>query len=890
MSRQIPSSFLNPSQSHESTNPILPLHTEPASYNSSTPSPSTPQTSSNSPTTPRRPSAPTPTTPRRTASSNNTPSANRRGSTAAPATPAADGTYPSTRRARGVTIVPPATTAALDDLRTAHPSYPPDRYTPTYPTQRSVRSPGAGSGAEGAPQSPAENPAAGGTASGFGAGGGSGSMQRRRRAHTVSVSMPSSPAYNTTGRSTLPRRKGTAEGDLELGLRGRGRAETTATAGTVGSQSSGRRMSTSVSNGGGGSAVQRARRGSSPVGFDIGSDNHELEDDLVGVLDVIDPHVSTVNHLQNMCNSVLIPYLPQLWSRRPEVTLAEHDSDESIALLQDNYKYNTPPSTRLRSGTTRSRRDSLTARFRRGSTPDVEPEGTGAASPGRVGAEGREGEGREPEGSWGGAHPVMIPEEPVAEAAEERESRGAGDGVNGKVDARQTPTYPTHPLAPTYSTDKPSSSSSPCPSPTPSLTRARSASSVNSAQLDADIHDIRRSHRLDRHVQRILSADKREKLKRGLQGLWTFLKTPMGVITAIYGFLVVFWGAAIVLFLLGWIPTNSKNTQDVWVEISSQVVNGLFTVTGVGLIPWRAMDTYRMGVIWTLKRRVERRRIAQGLPPIEDENDLPDPELVPDYVHVLDEKETAKLRHNQEEFAKSQTWYKAHATATHRAFPIKWALWNTILMDLNSFFQCLLCGCMWGMNRHKRPAWTTGSLIPLSFLCGIGAAILIWQGGVRTKKHQAVSDKLREALGVQVAVGLPRAKDGGVVVHGKGGSLGGIVPGDAKEKAGAAGAGKGVRKGEQVPMTAPLKPHVSPEKDPNPIPVSQRRSTVTFGGVPDPMGFESSTAEDGGEGEAEGVNGEKTGRGRGTTVAAPEAVMPLGPVLGEGDAGIAGEK
>jgi hypothetical protein len=27
-------------------------------------------------------------------------------------------------------------------------------------------------------------------------------------------------------------------------------------------------------------------------------------------------------------------------------------------------------------------------------------------------------------------------------------------------------------------------------------------------------------------------------------------------------------------------------------EISCQIVNGLFTITGVGLIPWRAMDTY----------------------------------------------------------------------------------------------------------------------------------------------------------------------------------------------------------------------------------------------------------------------------------------------------------
>ena len=49
-------------------------------------------------------------------------------------------------------------------------------------------------------------------------------------------------------------------------------------------------------------------------------------------------------------------------------------------------------------------------------------------------------------------------------------------------------------------------------------------------------------------------------------------------------------------------------------------------------------------------------------------------------------------------------------------------------MDLNSAFQCMLCGCMWGLNQYQRPAWTTGSLIPLSFLCGIGAGVLIWQG------------------------------------------------------------------------------------------------------------------------------------------------------------------
>lgn len=61
---------------------------------------------------------------------------------------------------------------------------------------------------------------------------------------------------------------------------------------------------------------------------------------------------------------------------------------------------------------------------------------------------------------------------------------------------------------------------------------------------------------------------------------------------------------------------------------------------------------------------------------------------------------------------------------------MSWALWNTILMDLNSAFQCILCGCMWGLSQYERPAWTTGSLIPLGFVSGIGAGVLIWQGWV----------------------------------------------------------------------------------------------------------------------------------------------------------------
>lgn len=46
----------------------------------------------------------------------------------------------------------------------------------------------------------------------------------------------------------------------------------------------------------------------------------------------------------------------------------------------------------------------------------------------------------------------------------------------------------------------------------------------------------------------------------------------------------------------------------------------------------------------------------------------------------------------------------------------------------------------------QRPAWSTGILIPLSFLCGIASAVLIWHGGQKTKRTAEVEKRLRMAL------------------------------------------------------------------------------------------------------------------------------------------------
>jgi len=217
-------------------------------------------------------------------------------------------------------------------------------------------------------------------------------------------------------------------------------------------------------------------------------------------------------------------------------------------------------------------------------------------------------------------------------------------------------------------------------------------------------------------------------------------------VTGTYGFLCAFWGAAIVLFLIKWINVHNTEQQKFWVELSSQVENALFTLTGIGLLPWRVMDTYRILKIWRYKRLDATLRRQQSFPPLENQDDLPDPDLDPNFTHVLTEKQQRDLRRQQKRFQKSQMWYRAHGTDTHRAFPINTALLICLLVDGNSFFQCFLCGCMWGLNRYNRPAWTTGLLIPASFLCAIAAGVTIAKGGSKTKKAAEVEARLLGAL------------------------------------------------------------------------------------------------------------------------------------------------
>lgn len=157
----------------------------------------------------------------------------------------------------------------------------------------------------------------------------------------------------------------------------------------------------------------------------------------------------------------------------------------------------------------------------------------------------------------------------------------------------------------------------------------------------------------------------------------------------------------------------------------------------------RIWDTYNISIVAWMRWKTVRRRRNKGLPSLLDRNELPDPVPADSTLYealVLTSREQAKLARAQARFCRSQvrhrascllnsvaeathwqTWYEPHHTPTHRPFSITWALWICVLNDGNSVFQWMLCGCMWGLDRFERPVWTTATLIPASFLCGVSA-------------------------------------------------------------------------------------------------------------------------------------------------------------------------
>ncbi|KAB5582823.1 integral membrane protein [Coniochaeta sp. 2T2.1] len=269
---------------------------------------------------------------------------------------------------------------------------------------------------------------------------------------------------------------------------------------------------------------------------------------------------------------------------------------------------------------------------------------------------------------------------------------------------------------------------------------------------------------LNDHVRHMLHS-RRSRLKRSFRAFGMYVRKPLGFFVTLYATLITLFGLAWVLFLIGWIYVGEK--QLYVINIIDNVLVALFAIVGDGLAPFRAVDTYHMIWIVHYHRLTWKLRKTNALPKLENKNDLPTDSLVPGAAceaqpdleaarekettenqefSVLTRKQQARLQHHQDKMFKSHTFYKAHETETHHAFPLALLIVIILLLDLHSILQICLGTVTWSTDYRHRSAAATTTLLCCSITANTTAGIVIAVGDRKTRKKEVIERMARQEL------------------------------------------------------------------------------------------------------------------------------------------------
>ncbi|MCJ1466137.1 hypothetical protein MMC07_004756 [Pseudocyphellaria aurata] len=242
---------------------------------------------------------------------------------------------------------------------------------------------------------------------------------------------------------------------------------------------------------------------------------------------------------------------------------------------------------------------------------------------------------------------------------------------------------------------------------------------------------------------------RKEAISIGFKGFCKYAITPLGFLVVVYCLNVVAWGGMLFLLLIGGgnqymcYPERFHGVKDcndlwsprrIWLEIDSQILNALFCVTGLGLIPWRFRDLFYLLQFRLLRKQSGLRKLGgihNGWFRLPGSADLP---VVPKSSYLAEDLDNPALPIPASKIPDGPlTGIRAPAT---KLWKLDYVIWAFVL---NTFLQCVLCAFMWGYNRFKRPSWATGVFIAL-------ACIVAGLGGLMTFK---------EAKKVKAVEGIP---------------------------------------------------------------------------------------------------------------------------------------
>ncbi|CAH0057195.1 unnamed protein product [Clonostachys solani] len=222
---------------------------------------------------------------------------------------------------------------------------------------------------------------------------------------------------------------------------------------------------------------------------------------------------------------------------------------------------------------------------------------------------------------------------------------------------------------------------------------------------------------------------------------WLRDMTIFKAILIIYCLNIVAWGGMIFLLLCNASPAMCYPTcNDInsprrkWIEIDSQILNALFCVPAFGLFPRRALQAWQLlqfvvrGDLVALRCLAGRYRTwfrlpgSQMLPasvgPDEVENWLSLPSAT---LNIL----PLPVRRIPDA---PPTGQRAATTSVRMLGAV------IGLNMMNTVFQAILSGFMWGYSRHSRPGWSVGLFLCLAFAASTGAGVLEFLEGKKVRR------------------------------------------------------------------------------------------------------------------------------------------------------------
>ncbi|TVY52017.1 hypothetical protein LSUE1_G010297, partial [Lachnellula suecica] len=227
-----------------------------------------------------------------------------------------------------------------------------------------------------------------------------------------------------------------------------------------------------------------------------------------------------------------------------------------------------------------------------------------------------------------------------------------------------------------------------------------------------------------------------------LRGFGKFVITPFGFLLTLYALNIVAWGGMLFLILIHATPAmahpsyNALNSgAKIWLEITAQILNALFCVTGLGLIPWRFRDLYYL-IQWRYGKKEEGLRRLAGIHRawfrLQGSQDVDITYNPATDAHPPSVSESA--------LALPIALSPDPPLTGERASPSKyWLLDFVIWMFVaNTFLQIMLCGFMWGYDRYTRPGAAVGALISIACIVASAAGWVIFREGKRVKGVEGV--------------------------------------------------------------------------------------------------------------------------------------------------------